>query len=338
MAAGGQARLGSRRDGVWEAKVTAYKWQTNGPVKVHLWAMDRAGRYVERTVTSMLSVVGAVPDVTAPVLQDLSLDKSALDVTAAAGSVTVTAKVTDAYSGVVEPFACLMQPSESGPYSAESCDVLAKVAGTVNTWKATLPVEQGALTGEWNLGVGVSDRAGQGTFYFSGEAYHREASADEMFYPIAEMPAGKGLLSVTGSVDTTRAAIDKVIVQDTTVGGEDFAVLRVHATDAVGEGVRDISFELGDAPDASVEVLGGVRDPRVGQRHRRLVGGLAAHRRRQPRRAVPHHLADGLRPVPPHRVHPAGQHPGRGRHPPERRPGEHDRRRRRDAGSRQWSE
>src|SRR6188768_1792327 len=89
-------------------------------------------------------------DVTAPVLESVTVDPGTVDVGASEARVTVTAHITDDMSGVVAPYFVLGSTSAS----QQTGYVLASlVSGTANNgiYRAVITVPKGAATGTWQL-------------------------------------------------------------------------------------------------------------------------------------------------------------------------------------------
>lgn len=199
------ARLvsGSRRDGTWEVELRSHRWYLDGIFSLSAVITDRRGRQTFADLDSRIEVVGTVPDTAPPSLNVVRLNKRAVNVNVQAASIEVSADLTDDNSGVLDVTACLMQPTETGPYlGVGDCRTLPRAVGTAKagTWRGVLSVPQNALSGRWNLVVFTLDRSQRYIRYFGSDDYARRIVLPEDQGPMAPIPGDSGAFDVIGSV------------------------------------------------------------------------------------------------------------------------------------------
>ncbi|MDO9352624.1 MAG: hypothetical protein Q7T55_02950 [Solirubrobacteraceae bacterium] len=147
---------GDELDGTYTATITVPVGATGGTWNFQaegIW--DHLGNKLSGPNGTALDlgsffVIGLGWDTTPPKLVSSSVTPAALDLAGAAGSVTVTAKVTDDYTGAKAPV--VVATSASGKTITVNATL---TSGTKNdgTWTAKVVFPVGSETGAWTLGL-----------------------------------------------------------------------------------------------------------------------------------------------------------------------------------------
>lgn len=259
---------GDVRDGIWEVDSLVQRWSAPGSFYLGVSVKDRLGRWSSRSFPAKtLTVKDRNPDLDPPqvtLLQPL-FDAPAVDVRASEQDVVIKARVTDAVSGVWYVSMCLLWPQD-GYYTNLPCINADLVSGDINdgVWRRTITIPRGATSGDWNVEVGVTDRAHSGDVRYMGPNQYRSwtnegTSLDPSVIPF---PTGRGRFEVNGTNDSTPAVIEEVqITPDSvdTLGGPATVTVAVHATDVPGEGVTSVGGVIGGGnPDGTSDGSGGL--------------------------------------------------------------------------------
>jgi hypothetical protein len=154
---------GSRTDGTWECRFIIPKSAMQGEWTIDgIEVQDRVlndRRYTSAELTAAgfptsITVTSAEQDVTAPTLASLSFTPSAVDVTAAAATITFTARFTDAGSGV-RAAQLNIQATAGSPTSPQWAECLEMTRDTGSpadgTWSCDVTIPKGAIGGEWQV-------------------------------------------------------------------------------------------------------------------------------------------------------------------------------------------
>ena len=184
---------GTVRDGWWKTTITIPQYAPSGTYDYSVGTYDVMGRSGSGHDFPDVLQVTSVDDTELPVLESLSEPSpdTVLDVQTQAGSLRVTAHLTDNLSGVGYAYVCA-QP-KNVYLSSPPCSNFAKVSGTLldGTWTAVIPLAKGSFTDQWRLFMGIWDRA--------------NPSAHAQYYPSTDpwgtpiSPAGYGVFEVLGS-------------------------------------------------------------------------------------------------------------------------------------------
>jgi hypothetical protein len=190
-------------------------------------------------------------------LQPLT-DDPAVDVRSASQDVVIRARVTDAVSGIWYVSMCLLHPMDDY-YTNLQCHNARLVSGDIHNglWRQAITSPRGATGGDWNVEVGVTDRAHSGDIRYMGPDQYRIWTQDGTAPDpsIIPFPAGRGRFQVHGTTDSTPAVINEVQISPDsvdTLGGPATVTLRVHAADVPGEGVASVGGVIGGGePDGT---------------------------------------------------------------------------------------
>jgi hypothetical protein len=154
---------GSRTDGTWECRFTVPQsamqgdWTIDGIEVQDQVLNDR--RYTTAELTdagfpTSITITSADQDVTVPTLASLSFTPSAVDVTTAATTITFTAHITDAGSGV-RAAQLNIQATAGDPANLQfaECLEMTRVAGSPvdGTWSCDVTIPKDAIAGEWQV-------------------------------------------------------------------------------------------------------------------------------------------------------------------------------------------
>jgi len=241
---------GTVRDGWWESTVRFPRYGRPGTFQVTTWIRDRVGRVSMDQHSDVYTVVDRNPDLALPVVSDLHMSPTTIDVRKADANVTVTARITDNLSGVGSADAFLYPPGSQGPYGYSlGSSRLERVSGTAldGRYRATIVVPKGSPGGLWNAQISVTDAAGGGaSARYVGEDMYRLQNPSGAVYPELS-PIANGRLQVTGvAVDAAPPQLLEVIVDKPAVDtlGQGVTVrVRLHVTD-VGDGFLTSIIEL----------------------------------------------------------------------------------------------
>ena len=135
----------------------------------YLSLSDNAGNYGYWSADQLTALgfngnvnVTATADNTAPSLNAFTFTPGSVDTTTAAKTVTMTADVSDAQSGVNNVYVNASQPTTNHQAFAS----LAKVAGTATTYRGTMTVPRWQTNGTWHVNsVQVGDKIGNNRTY-----------------------------------------------------------------------------------------------------------------------------------------------------------------------------
>lgn len=245
----GRAELvsGTTRDGIWELRGTAVRYSAPGEFTLVLEVRDQIGRTASKTYRPAVTVVDANPDTTEPVVQDVTLSRTSLDVREAGTTMKVTARITDDLSGADSVEVCAWRPDDDGHYvlGVTFCRGMQLSSGSTRngTWIGDVQVPKRAPSGLWNVSVSLSDRASYiaGTVGYFGQ--DMRAADPAQFTGAAKYPLAGARFTVTGSTDTHAPTVAALTTTHTTVDTHDAPAtvhLRVNARDAAGEGVTGV--------------------------------------------------------------------------------------------------
>lgn len=252
----GHARLvsGTVRDGWWRADLYVPRWSGPATYSFDVSAVDRVGRSIHVPLKGVtLTARDSNPDLDNPRVVLLAPSSTAVyDVRASGQDVIVKARITDAVSGVSTVNFCLERPYD-GHYSNLPCGLNADlISGTVHdgVWRSVQRIPRGQSGGDWNVSVYASDRAhvgGGGVHWWGPDAYRDWYTPGYESPGHQPLPNGAGRFTVIGSSDSYAPVLTAASVAPQTVdtlGGQATVTLRVRATDAAGEGVREVSAGL----------------------------------------------------------------------------------------------
>jgi hypothetical protein len=235
---------GTVRDGWWEVVGTAPRFHPAGLFDIAVSPTDRVGRQEDVWFADALDIRTSTPDLQLPQVISASLSGSLpLDVRSAPGTVSVQARITDDLSGTTPPFACLRAPDTSSQLGGHECTHLELRSGSVldGTWRAEIPVAEGAVGGSWNFSITVTDRAHQtrGPSWVGEQLYLAETDGGTRaldFY--RQLPGGAGTFSVLGSTsDTVAPSVTEVTVEPAvvdTLHGPARVAVSLHVVDPGG--------------------------------------------------------------------------------------------------------
>jgi hypothetical protein len=164
----GTLTSGTARDGIWTLSMIVYQGTAAGFGNLTLVTDDEFPHYVTKQFAGV-TVVDTDPDTTAPVVSDLTLSSTQVDVRNAAVALTVTAQITDADSGVDPsslPWVYLYPPT-SYSTAAPLYSYWQRVSGTNRDglYQLSYTLPQGTMGGTWSLvsSNSIHDRAGNTT-------------------------------------------------------------------------------------------------------------------------------------------------------------------------------
>ena len=250
---------GTVRDGWWQAEALAKRYGAPGTFPLSASVRDRVHRSSLIEAAGSITIVDATPDLLQPELVSLSISPASVDVRSAAQNITVSAHVTDDLSGM-DPSdlrLTLQSPDGEGGYHWLPGGMMTLVAGTRTDgdWRYTATIPQGAVGGDWNVGLMLSDAAhsARPVEYLGPDVLRvRRASCPggctgDVGQPL---PAGAGRFGVIGTAETAAAAVRTVTVDAPdvdTLGSSATVTVDVRATDAPGEGVTEVFGDLAAA-------------------------------------------------------------------------------------------
>jgi len=247
---------GGVRDGWWEATLVLPRWGQAGSYVPQVQTTDRLNRpnrqeFADGTIT----VVDSDPDTDLPQVELLSPTPSTVvDVRSKSRPVTVTARITDAKSGVDARAtqAWIWRPSGMGAQSM----IMHKVSGTLadGVWTGTLSIPRGSSDGDWRVSVSTSDLAsagsGRGIRWYGTSDYATHMGITGLF------PNDMGTFRVLGGVaeDATPPTLSGPAVSPSAVNtlhGPATVSVSVRAVDA-GSGVTSVIALLTQADGGNV--------------------------------------------------------------------------------------
>ncbi len=161
---------GTANGGLWSGTLTFPAYSEAGTWKLHVNMQDNANnlRYLSPSdlqaagFSSSIAVVSASPDTTPPTLTGLNIEPRSI-VSSIASNVVVTANVMDQASGVSG-----MSVSFNHYTGLEvSTQSFYLSGGTANsgTWKGTIRFPASTPTGDWYIGVTLTDNVGNVKYY-----------------------------------------------------------------------------------------------------------------------------------------------------------------------------
>jgi hypothetical protein len=203
---------GTTRDGIWATTIRVPRYLSPGPRDVEVFVGDRVGRWSDTTIADAYGVIDTDPDRQMPVLQSITLDKTAVDVRTAPQSITAKIHVTDDLAGPTNLTLC---PAHSFPTGtpafrqAGGCQSMKRASGdaTDSTWQATYVVPKGAPSGTWNFEVWISDAAGNfdNDFWFGPDEIAAMGPTHEpRYHAILD---GGGVFTVQGTAQDLDAPV-----------------------------------------------------------------------------------------------------------------------------------
>lgn len=158
---------GTPANGVWSCAITIPTGSAPGDWTISIVALDAAlnrrsltsADLAAAATQSTLSVASSTQDVTPPaVVGGLNGIPPQVDVTSAPVSLTVSAQLTDAQSGVARFDVGLRAPDGK---TSVSCSANAPTSGTPadGIWQCTLTIPKGAQPGNWSIAIRAIDAA-----------------------------------------------------------------------------------------------------------------------------------------------------------------------------------
>jgi hypothetical protein len=253
---------GDRRDGWWECAIAFSRWEAPGTYAVSVGAHDRIGRSTSATTAYTIDVQNAAPDLEPPTVTLLApASDEVIDVRRQGAEFVIEARITDDLSGVSEPHVVLWEPRGGSDMAGHGFN-FRRVSGGARDgiYRGTAWIAKGAVAGNWNLEIGVRDRAGQRAQWYGPDLYEIWGDRDNE-HPF---PDGMGRVPVLGeprSDDRTPPTITSATVSPTqidTLAGPATVHLTVTARDE-GSGIEygvNATF-IPDDPQEELRVEGG---------------------------------------------------------------------------------
>ncbi|MDH2416852.1 calcium-binding protein [Nocardioides sp. CER19] len=240
---------GTVRDGWWQAQAHLDQWTAPGTFALSISVNDWVGHNTFRNPLGTLRVTNSHPDLTPPaVVQLLSPAAGAtVDVRTAARTLTISARVTDADSGVTYVGVGASYRGSDGYWSGgTTMEEAALTRGTAadGVWTGSVTIPRGSIGGTWNITVATVDRAGRQLTYLGPDAYADETT-DGRVSPNAALPGGAGAITVLGTSDTHAPQLVSASVDPTqvdTLNGPVSVHVSLHVTDV--EGVTEVQASL----------------------------------------------------------------------------------------------
>jgi serine protease len=150
---------GNPADGVWQCALVLPAGAPPGPWSIKAAAVDASFNTTFILPPDKITVVNTAPDPTPPELVSLTITPQTVDVSYGAQVVTVSARLTDAQSGVAGfTFRATARDSTQVECSATSPDT---GGGTTadGTWSCRFTIPAGVARGDWLASVAISDKA-----------------------------------------------------------------------------------------------------------------------------------------------------------------------------------
>jgi len=224
---------GDIRDGWWERELTFSRWTEPGTYEVQVRVWDRIGREINERTSATIEVQNATPDVEPPEVTLLAPDPvEVVDVRNHGVEVAVKARLTDDLSGVGRIEVLLWEPL-GGSNRVNYYFGLGRVSGDQHdgTYRGTIWIDQGAVSGNWYLEISAYDRADQVSHWYS-PGYPHFGGPDNSF----AFPDGWGQVPVNGVPrdDVTPPKVEGASVSPTqidTLPGPASVHLNVSASD-----------------------------------------------------------------------------------------------------------
>jgi hypothetical protein len=148
---------GTTADGTWQCTVTIPRGAQPGPWSIAIRAIDAAFNTYYSTAGVTLSVVDSAADTTPPAFAGLTVSPTTVDLATGAQTVTATAHLTDAGSGV----ASFLFRATAPDNTVAQCVANNPASGTAadGTWSCQLTIPPGVATGDWLITVQATDAA-----------------------------------------------------------------------------------------------------------------------------------------------------------------------------------
>jgi Ca2+-binding RTX toxin-like protein len=262
----GSLTSGTTRNGVWTAVIEVPRFSQPGPRSHFVYVRDRVGRSSYEDRANVFTVVSSQVDQAMPVLTALTLSTTSVDVRSSPQPVTGTISVTDDLAGPKDVRMCLTEPDpETRRYDRYVvCTAMNQLSGgpQSSTWRGTVAVPQGAVSGSLNVQIEIGDAA---EIRPADSWLGPEAWAAVVNYDVSgrrPIPGGAGAVTVLGSAigtDSPPPALTSVTVSPSTVDTSRGAV-RVTATmtGTDDEGITAARLNIG--VQASMTGIGGYID------------------------------------------------------------------------------
>ncbi len=148
---------GTAADGTWQCVLSVPAGAQPGNWSIKAAAVDASFNTNLILPPNKVTVVNTAPDPTPPALASLTITPQTVDVTYGAQVVTVSARVTDAQSGVAQ----FNFKGATNDGTKVECSAAAPDAGTINdgTWSCRFTLPSGVPVGDWQVSVQVADKA-----------------------------------------------------------------------------------------------------------------------------------------------------------------------------------
>ena len=217
---------GSEADGTYQAVLTVPQGAPVGTYELFVGATDKAGNVLAPKRSTL--TVNQTGDVIAPALLSWTVTPAQIDASAAAKTVTVTARVTDGGSGVGSVIAKLVGPAT---YAAAAT----RTDGTAadGNYQAVVTVPAGAAPGTYQVVIVATDAKGNVLTKTTTTSVTNGAGAAGEPDPAPTADTTKPFVT---SWQATPTAID-------TSAGDEAVTITATATDA-GSGVVSLTYQL----------------------------------------------------------------------------------------------
>jgi hypothetical protein len=169
-----------------------------------------------------VNIVDTHPDTTPPVLSEVSLQTHTADVRSSDQKVVITARISDAESGV-DPgsgaMAYLYPPDATGAFSTDTGPVDASWERTGGddhngTYQATLDLPKGTVGGTWTMRATLIDRAHADTEYWGPDGYAYYVKNGRSVQQIPD-----GTVDVTSTAPAPAPTVSQVRIDHTSIDG-----------------------------------------------------------------------------------------------------------------------
>jgi uncharacterized protein YjdB len=150
---------GTAADGTWQCSVVVPAGAQPGSWSIKAGAVDASYNTALILPPQTITVTDAAPDLTPPTLASLTITPQTVDASYVAQIVTVSARLTDAQSGVAQfTFRAVAPDSTKVECSAYQPDA---GAGTTadGTWSCRFTIPPGIALGDWLVSVQLADKA-----------------------------------------------------------------------------------------------------------------------------------------------------------------------------------
>jgi uncharacterized protein YjdB len=151
-------RIGDRANGSWHCEATIPAGAAPGQWSVTVGVVDAAFNSDLGSLPGQITVKNTAPDADAPVFTSLSVDPQVVDLTTGAKVLTVTAKLTDAGTGVDRFDFRAVAPDGT---RAECSSLAPEPGGTRQngTWVCHVSIPPSVVGGDWQIFVQATDKA-----------------------------------------------------------------------------------------------------------------------------------------------------------------------------------